>query len=195
MKQITIIAGILLTITGMWCFARPGEPFINLAFLFGAAMMMSATSNCLTWVVKRKTQQVSGYLLAEGVITLICSTIVLADQLIVDAVIPVFFGMWMIFSGMMRIMAALRWLRRGDSHWGWFFGFGLCTLLCGWASFSPAVTTAVSIISLLGVYFLLQGANMIVIGVHMRHRLPSEQKENGIGETTAAFPEHASEEE
>lgn len=174
MKQITIIAGILLTITGLWCFARPGEPFINLAFLFGAAMMMSGISNVLTYVARRKTGQVSGYLFAEGMMTLVFSTVVLANQLILDAVIPVFFGMWMISSGMMRIMAALRWLRMGDAHWGWFFGFGLCTLVCGWCAFSSAVTTNVSIISLLGVFFALQGINMIVVGVHMTHRLEPE---------------------
>ena len=169
MKQITIISGILLAFTGMWCFARPGEPFINLAFLFGAAMMLSGISNIFTWMAKRKSGQVSGYLLAEGIMTLIYSIIVLANCLIVDAVIPVFFGMWMISTGMMRIMASFRWNRLKDPHWQWFFGFGFCTVLAGCSAFTPAVVTNVSIISLLGICFLLQGINMMVIGVHMKH--------------------------
>ena len=111
----------------------------------------------------------SGYLLAEGIMTLIYSIIVLANCLIVDAVIPVFFGMWMISTGMMRIMASFRWNRLQDPHWQWFFGFGLCTVLAGCSAFTPAVVTNVSIISLLGICFLLQGINMMVIGVHMKH--------------------------
>ena len=150
MKQITVISGILVAMTGMWCFARPGEPFINMAFLFGAAMMLSGISNIFTWLAKHKNGQVSGYLLAEGIMTVIYSIVVLANQLIVDAVIPVFFGMAMISTGMMRIMAAFRWHRLRDPHWQWFFGFGLATVVMGCGAFTPAIVTNFSIIAMLG---------------------------------------------
>ncbi|MBQ1215221.1 MAG: DUF308 domain-containing protein [Firmicutes bacterium] len=177
MKQITVISGVLVAMTGIWCFARPGEPFINLAFLFGAAMLLSGISNIFTWLAKHKTGQVSGYLLAEGIMSVLYSIVVLSNQLIVDAVIPVFFGMAMISTGMMRIMAAFRWHRLQDPHWQWFFGFGLATVLMGCAGFLPSVVTSFSIIALLGICFLLQGINMIVIGIHMRHRIGKEEVE------------------
>ena len=189
MKQITLISGILVALTGMWCFARPGEPFINMAFLFGAAMMLSGVSNIFTWLAKLKTGQVSGYLLAEGLMAVIYSIVVLANQLLVDAVIPVFFGMAMISTGMMRIMASFRWRRLQDPHWQWFFGFGLATVVMGCAAFTPAIVTSFSIITLLGVCFLLQGINMIVIGIHMRHRIGPEEVKALTGSTQEEMKE------
>ena len=189
MKQITVISGILVALTGLWCFARPGEPFINMAFLFGAAMMVSGISNIFTWLAKNKTGQVSGYLLAEGIMTLLYSIIVLANQLIVDAVIPMFFGMAMISTGMMRIMASFRWHRLQDPHWQWFFGFGMATVVMGCAAFMPSIVTNFSIIVLLGVCFLLQGINMIVVGIHMKRRIGPEEVHALVGETQAEIKE------
>ena len=177
MKQISVITGILVSLTGMWCFARPGEPFINMAFLFGAAMMLAGVNDIFTWLAKHKTGQVSGYLLAEGLMSVIYSIVVLSNYLIVDAVIPVFFGMAMISTGMMRIMAAFRWHRLQDPSWKWFFGFGLATVIMVCSAFMPAIVTNFSIISMLGMCFLLQGINILVIGIHMRHRIGPEEVE------------------
>ena len=189
MKQITVISGVLVAMTGIWCFARPGEPFINLAFLFGAALLLSGISNIFTWLAKHKTGQVSGYLLAEGIMSVLYSIVVLSNQLIVDAVIPVFFGMAMIYTGMMRIMAAFRLHRRQDPHWQGFFGFGLATVLMGCAGFLPSVVTSFPIIALLGICFLLQGINMIVIGIHMRHRIGKDEVEALTATTQEAMKE------
>lgn len=54
MRIVTIVSGMLLVGTGIWCFAHPGAPFITIAFLLGVAMLISGLSNILAYIIYRK---------------------------------------------------------------------------------------------------------------------------------------------
>ncbi len=114
MKVFKILAGILLIITGIFCFAHPGELFPYVAFPLGCAMLASGVFSAFVYFWYSRKGEISNYIIAEGLLSIILGGLVLSNQLLADAAIPVFFGMWVIF----RESFAQRKLMRSVSRMG-----------------------------------------------------------------------------
>lgn len=187
MRIVTIIAGMISVISGIWCLANPGETFFSLAFVLGIVMLFSGVSGIFAYLSMRieKDNGTSGWILADGMLSVILSLLVLSNQLVTDAVIPLFFGMWVMFSGIMRIAAALAIKGMGkvkervrgkakskarSKSWGWMFALGIISVLAGVYSFINPVAAGLAIVMLVGIFFILQGVNILAIGIQMNHQ-------------------------
>lgn len=169
MKVITIVSGAILSLTGVWCVARPGATFLAMAFVVGIAMLIHGISGILNYISERPGGFASGYVLADGIIALVLSVVVLANQLATDAVIPTFFGMWLLFSGLMHVMQAVAVRDAGERNWKLVFGFGLLAAAAGVTAFIRPITGAAPPVLLLGVFFLIQGVSVIMLGLHIKN--------------------------
>ena len=165
MRIITIAAGVILVITSVWCFAHPGVSFLALAFILGIAMLIHGISIILGYFAYRDRH--GGWVLAEGIISTVLGCIVLSNQLATDAMIPLFFGMWVIFSGAVRLSAGLEARRKSERAWGLILGLGAAGLAVGVYCFFNPVAAAVALGILIGMTFLLQGINMLTFGILM----------------------------
>ena len=118
-----------------------------------------------------------GWFLAEGFITLILGGIVLANQLVTDSVIPVFFGMWILFCGVMRVVASLHLVMSKNNSWLINLFLGLISAAAGGYAFFNQILLGISIIILIGIYFLIQGVNILAYGVFIPGK--RKVKQNG----------------
>lgn len=168
MKIVTIVSGVILTLTGIWCIARSGTTFLAMAFILGIAMLIHGIMSIVSCITEKRYGFASGYVLADGIITLILSVAVLSDQLVADAMIPMFFGMWLLFSGMMHVMQAI--VVRGFEERNWRLGliFGIIAMLVGVTAFIYPVTAKLAPVLLLGFYFVAQGISVTVLGLHFK---------------------------
>ena len=167
MRILTVISGVLLIFTSVWCFAHPGVSFLALAFILGIAMLIQGLFTMLGYLSLRRGGERAGWVLAEGIVTVALSVIVLSNQLVSDAVIPVFFGMWVLFSGAMRIPAALTERSKGEREWIVSLILGLLGVLLGLYCFYNPLLIALAFGVLVGFTFLLQGINMLTFGIFM----------------------------
>lgn len=176
MRLLTIISGLLLIGTGVWCFANPGANILSLAFVLGCAMLFFGLSGVLTYIYNRKAHEVSGWILEETLITIILAIIVLSNQLVTDATIPVFFGMWIIFTGVMRVVAAFALRQKGAKIWSFSLAFGSISVIMGIYAFLNPILINMQMPILIGLFFLIQGLNTITTGLHgMKEDLNNEQ--------------------
>ena len=177
MRILTIVSGILMLLTGAFCLMNPGQTFLSLAFIIGLVMVINGLIHTLAYFIGRGLHNKgdnNGWILTDALITLLLGILILCNQLVADAAITMVFAVWMFVSGILRIEAATHINKEKKS-----FNFritmftGVLTVLVGLFGFiNPLViwmTTAV----LLGIFLVMQGINIIELGIHMPHEKKS----------------------
>jgi len=168
MRILSLLTGILLVLTGIWCFANTGFAFASFAFVPGVVILIYGLCSITAYIFIKKRDAHEDWRLADGVMSTIFGSIILADLLITDEIAIVTFGMWILFSGVNRSAAclALRKAKRKDWYWGLACG-GLC-IIGGVYAFLNPLLSGFGMVVVLGAILILEGANGIIIAVQMR---------------------------
>lgn len=167
MRVFKIAAGVILILTGVFCFANPGATFLSIAFLLGCAMLLSGVSDISAYVWISRKREISNFLPAEGFMSVILGILVLSNQLLADAVIPVFFGLWIMFSGVLRIVECYSHRKSGRTELIWLLSLGAIGIGAGLYAFFNTVLFDFSAVMLVGILFVLQGINVLMVGVRI----------------------------
>ncbi|MDO4552741.1 MAG: DUF308 domain-containing protein [Bacillota bacterium] len=167
MRILTFIAGALLMLAGVWCFAHPGATFLSLAFVLGWAMVFGGAVDILAFIPNRKQLGTSGWQLANGALTLLLGILVLCNLLITDAVLVFFFGMWVMFSGVLRCVASFGLRAMGIPGWYWSLVMGAVSVAAGVYAFLNPLVAGLAMVLLLGAFFIIQGVNLFIAGLQM----------------------------
>jgi len=154
-----------LMLTGVWAFTFRGMGFVSIAFVVGCVMISSGFFCILVYFFAPGKHAGFGWFCAEGLLTAILGGIILANLLIVDSFIPLFFGMWILFCGTLRVVASLHSVMSRNHSWIITLLFGIISILAGVYAFYNQFSTDVSMIILTGAFILLQGVNVLIYGV------------------------------
>ena len=174
MRSLTIFSGILMLACGAFCFIRTGQTFLDLAFIVGIVMVINGIIHTLAYLVGRGLHNRgdnNGWILVDALITLVLGILILCNQLVVDAAIPMVFGMWVLVSGILRVEAASRINKdRKLTNFRSTLITGILTVIIGVLGFTnPIVKWISSVVFLLGIFLCMQGINVIELGVNMPH--------------------------
>ena len=191
MRIITVLTSFILIFTSLWCFMHMGNTYISVAFLLGVAMILHALGAVCSYIGSYKDLQKSSWILADGIATGVLGVLVLANQLTVDPMIPIFFGIWIMYSGMHRTIASTQMMMAKERGWGFVLGFGIVAIAMGIYSFFNNILLAFDNVLLVGIIFLIQGINVMALAVNMPgkykifsddflHRRSREEKNNEI---------------
>ena len=167
MRILTLASGAIFIFSGIFCFANPGATILSISFILGLAMVFFGISGISTYIMNRKIHETSGWILEETIITTILGIMVLTNRVVTDDVIPIFFGMWIMFAGVMRIVEAFTLRYKGSKVWSFSLGFGILSVLAGIYAFINPISNMISLPALIGVFFIIQGLNIIATGIHM----------------------------
>lgn len=176
MRLLTIISGVMLVLTGLFCFANSGETFLALAFVLGLVMILSSAIQIVSywWGRKDRTDN-NGWIFAEALITFILGILVQASLIAADVAIPMVFGLWVMFSGVLRfVVATMINPSKKKSNFIWTMLIGLISIFIGIYAFVNPMTANLPIAILLGIIFFVQGIGFLELGIHMPH----EKKED-----------------
>lgn len=176
MRLLTIISGVMLIISGLFCFANAGETFLALAFILGLVMILSSIIQIISyWWGRVDRSDNNSWIFAEAIITLIMGVLIQTSLIAADAAIPMVFGMWAMFSGVLRfVVATLINPSKKTSNFLWTMIIGILGIICGIYAFVNPMTGNLPIAVLLGIIFLMQGIGILELGIHMPH----EKKDN-----------------
>ncbi len=160
MRWVLLIFGILMVILGCVLFATPAANSIVLAYLMSALMFLYGIAEII-YFFARRNQHVSGWMLADGIITGILGGLLLFTQGAKIPTMTMLFSMWVLFTGVTRMSAALVAKELGSSNWGWILAAGILGILAGvWLMFDP-VLAFISIGYLLPATFMVQGVSAV----------------------------------
>lgn len=169
MRILTIISGVMLVLTGLWCFINQGVTFAGLAFVLGIVMVINGAICVAAFMKKKNKLEKMGWILSESILVIILGAIVLSNQLVTDLTIVMFFGMWMLFSGCNRIVGALTMKKQEDKSWTWTMGLGGVSVLAGIYAFLNPILAGLTVGMVVGICFLIQGMNILALGITMPH--------------------------
>ena len=173
MRVLTILSGILMLATGVFCLINPGQTFLVLAFVVGIVMVINGIIHALAYLVGRGLNNRgdnNGWILVDALITLLLGVLVLCNQLVVDMAIPMVFGMWVLVSGILRVEAATHINKEKKlSNFRSTLITGILTVIVGLFGFINPLVAWFTVVFLLGMFLCMQGINIIELGVNMPH--------------------------
>lgn len=179
MKVLTIIAGILMMVVGIFCLFTPGLTFLSVSWLIGLMLVLSGVSLVADYLVLRKTRLVGALDLLMGILSGVLGIVLLVNQpmqLVTEMVAVYLLGVWMLVSGIIRIVEAIAARKIPGSAWGWTLVLGCLMVALGIYSFFHPVAAMFAIGWLIGFYILLAGVDLVSFGTAL-HKVEGEDGE------------------
>ena len=147
-----IVAGILFIIFGLVCAFFPGLTLASIAFIVGAAFVVSGVVNIATFIRDRDLLGFSGWILAYGIL----------HPFAFAAVLPWVIGAFVLVFGIYEVVATFMVKRAGLPLWGWMLFSGVISIVIGFMFFSMPEMLALFI----ALFALLRGVDLIVVGAN-----------------------------
>lgn len=167
-KWLMLISGILIVLLGIIMLFTPLQNLAALAVFIGIAMLVSGVSEIISFFSAERFER-SGWALTSGIITTILSLWIIfgrgSEMLL--ALFPIVFALWIITSGIIRIIGSRSLKADGFSNWVWTLVFGILGIVLGVVLlFSPWLSSMV-IACTVAVMLISYGADNIMIFFHM----------------------------
>lgn len=193
MRIITMTAGILLTILGVFSVANAGLTFLSLAFPIGVVLVFVGIVECFVYKRTMESEENRHWILIEGLTTFVLGIVVLTGQLAADIAVPVVFGLWCMISGIRGFVVVTqeRGTQEKDVDFYWMVCVSGLNLIAGIYTFFNSRLLGLSVLMMLGIIFVIQGANTIKIGADITYRKPDliKTKDEKIADAEAAAQE------
>ena len=158
-----IIAGALLVVCGVICLIQTQRSACHHRSVSGPdTMLVSGIINIVIFVKGHDHMYGSGWFLVEGILAVVFAFFVLFNQSFTMLTLPFIFGMWLLFSGISKVVNSFDLKAFGVPGWAWFPALGILFTIVGAISFMNPVARALTLGSLIGVILILQGFGSIL---------------------------------
>ena len=156
-----IIAQIVLIGSGILAICNPGEKLVEVSGELGLSMLLVGSINMYVYREKKKLLHGSHWLLADGMSTVLLSLFPLFNQMIQPAIIPFFFGVWELFSGILKVIDASELKEESIEGWKWFRGIGSIEILSGVAALLKPIDDFVGMNVVVAIIFFVQSCGFL----------------------------------
>ena len=167
-RVLWIIAGILLILSGVTLLLNPEVSLLSMAGMIGFVILLSGIFDLAIYFSFSKSMLGAGWQLLDGILGVIIGFMFLGNNVLVAAVLPYIFGMWILFSGVSKIVSGFDLKKLGFSKWGWIVVLGVLMTGVGVISFCRPVLSAVALSVLLAIGLIAEGVHAIFRGLVYR---------------------------
>ena len=174
MKVVTIIMGVLLVVSGIYCMLSPVATYAALGWVIGASMVIEGVASIVMWNSYRKLGLANGWMLAESILSLVLGVFLLGSntlQYSVDMFIAYLIALWLVFAGIARIVMAVSARgslgRAGSRGWIGQVVLGVLVIILGILCIYNPTSIMASVGLMLGISDVLVGVGFIVAGSEM----------------------------
>lgn len=162
MKVLNIIAGVLLIALGVYCLCNQDIAAMTAGLMVGVVMLISGVMEIVVFATTSGLPFGSGWLLLDGVLTVILSLFLLFNQWFTMMSLPFLFTLWLLFSGVSRFVSAFDLRALGVHEWGWILAMGIILILAGFICMMDPWVSVAAIGVTVGLVFLLEGISSVI---------------------------------
>ena len=162
MKVLNIIAGVLLIAAGIYCLCNQDVAAMTAGLMVGVSMLVSGIIEIVVFATTSGLLFGSGWLLLDGVLTVILSLFLLFNQWFTMMSLPLLFTLWLLFSGISCFVSAFDLRAFGVHGWGWVLVVGIVLMIAGFVCMMDPWVSVAAIGLTVGLVFLLEGVSSIV---------------------------------
>ena len=161
-RVLNIAAGVLLIAAGVYCLCNQDIAVLSAGLLLGLFMLVSGVIEIAVFAGTSGVLIGSGWLLRDGVLTVIMSLFLLFNQWFTLLSLPFLFTIWLLFSGISRFVSAFDLRALGVRAWGWVLAIGILLIVGGFVCMMDPWVSVVAIGVTVGLVFILEGVSAIV---------------------------------
>ncbi|MBQ9751079.1 MAG: DUF308 domain-containing protein [Clostridia bacterium] len=154
-------AALLLVCGSILSFATDGDRLLRIATPLGVIMLFAGLCNVLVYRKKRGELHGAPWLLADGMSTAMLSLFLLFNQMIIPTMIPFFFGVWELFSGILKFIDSRELKREGVHGWVIFFAISIIELVSGVAALLRPIEEFFGMNYIIGIILLVQCSGFV----------------------------------
>jgi len=166
MSILSIILGVLLIIGGVCCMFTPFATFLSAGFIIAIMMFVYGVYGVVRFFNKE-----SGVLeLISSILAILVGVIAVVrpgSTLVLDDFVLNMVSAWLLVKGFINIIVAIR-VRDEVKGWGWGVAAGVLSIIAGVLSFMHPMITALTVGIMMGMFFIENGIDMIVLGSALR---------------------------
>ena len=170
MKLLNIISGVLLIAVGIYCLCNQDIAAMTAGLMVGIFMLVSGIIEIIVFAATSGVMFGSGWLLLDGVLTVILSLFLLFNQWFTMMSLPFLFTLWLLFSGISRFVSAFDLRAFGVRGWGWVLAIGIILMVAGFICMMDPWVSFAAIGLTVGLVFLMEGVSAIVYACIPRNR-------------------------
>ncbi|HCE63206.1 MAG TPA: hypothetical protein DEQ85_09650 [Clostridiales bacterium] len=161
-RILNIVAGILLIAAGVYCLCNEDVAVLSAGLMLGIFMLAAGIAEIVVFAGTSGVLIGSGWLLLDGVLTVIMSLFLLFNQWFTLLSLPFIFTVWLMFSGISRFVSAFDLHALGVRGWGWVLAVGILLMVAGFICMMDPWVSAAAVGVTVGMVFLLEGISAIV---------------------------------
>ena len=161
-RILNIVAGILLIAAGIYCLCNEDVAVLSAGLMLGIFMLAAGIAEIVVFAGTSGVLIGSGWLLLDGVLTVIMSLFLLFNQWFTLLSLPFIFTVWLMFSGISRFVSAFDLHALGVRGWGWVLAVGILLMSAGFLCMMDPWVSAAAVGVTVGLVFLLEGISAIV---------------------------------
>lgn len=167
-QAIWAVSGIVLGAASVLSFCTPGAHLLQIVPWLGGAMLFAGSANVFLYFKRYKKTPGGRWMLADGMTAALLSVFLLFNQMAPVAVIPFFFCVWELFSGILRLMESGVQKEQNIQGWQWFFTVGMIEIIAGIAALLKPVEETLTTHVVIGIVLLIQS----IAFIHKAFALP-----------------------
>lgn len=160
---ITLLQGVILIVLAMYIFTHPVAVLTAISFGFGWMVLLAGIIGVIAWLGAEKPER-ENMSLAWSLLTISFGLLLLLNLLATIATIAVFFGIWMLFTGIQ--LFNIGWPLKTDNSLGWVLVVaGTLSVITGFMMIFNIGLAAIGISTILGLQVLLAGIALVIFSL------------------------------
>ncbi len=160
---------IVLFIAGVYLFIRSDESMNKMARPLGGAMLFAGAINLIVCEVKNREIHGAHWLVADGVIAICLSLFPLMNKMILPIMVPFFFCMWELVSGVLKVMDSAELKHNHMECWRSFAVIGCIEMVSGAISMLKPFDDVVGMSNVIAAIFIIQAFGFALKGIMYHH--------------------------
>lgn len=164
-----LLVSIFLFAGGFIALRIDEKNIVSVSRILGLCMFFAGCLNL--FVCEKKNHEIYGakWLIADGVTAVLLSIFPLFNQMVSPIMIPFFFGMWELFSGILKVIDSSELKEEKIDSWKGFAFIGLIELASGTASLIKPFDDFIGINKVIAIIFFIQCCGFILKTAMYKH--------------------------
>ena len=161
-KILIAVTGGLFILLGILCLTNPGGALFSLAWLMGIITLTSGIVELITILNLQHFIPNSGTRVLSAVFQIIVGCILLGNQLLVTASLPIIFALWIMVEVIIISIKAFDYKQVAFQYWWCILILGICGAVLGFLGLRDPVAAGKTLSILIGLGIISEGISFLV---------------------------------
>ena len=174
---LAVIVGIVAIGIGFIVLVNPIESYLTAAVWLGVAIFVSGVMGLILSIASKNIAVRRGWAIAASIIDILLGLMLMFNILFTVAILPLIFGIWLLYRGAISLMQALDLRGLGVDDTGWMiFGSVVMIVISFVVLWLPETLGAEAVILFMAMAFMIYGVSMIAYAFRLAalHRRAKE---------------------